>query len=59
MIQKNDDKEYLVYDHDVIIQIYDEGALVFGTSLDKEQIRRPEHEAEVRKPEDVSSGNEI
>lgn len=38
MIQKNDDKEYLVYDHDVIIQIYDEGALVFGMSLDKERL---------------------
>ncbi len=59
MIQKNDDKEYLVYDQDVIIQVYDEGVLVFGMSLDKEQIRRPEHEAEVRKREDVSSGNEI
>jgi len=34
MIQKNDDKAYLVYDHDVIIQVYDEGVLVFGMSLD-------------------------
>lgn len=59
MIQKNDDKAYLVYDHDVIIQVYDEGVLVFGMSLDKEQIRRPKHEAEVREREDVSSGNEI